>query len=207
MIMKLTKFVTALLTMITCFVPLVPVYAEPGPLDLYGGSILDPNSSALSSDPTLLCDDIVQAATSERGSQVGRDTLEHDKSSDAHKNMNSSSSNSSEKDSKGGSFMGIGAKTSNEATSSNQQATSDEGKSDNSNLNQSKSDDSSYEKISTPTAAGKNCSGLTKAAAERDAAAYAAHAQVKSVDIATKGKLDAIKIEGNNKFLENLMKW
>jgi hypothetical protein len=207
MIMKLTKFATALVAATACLVPLVPAYAGPGPLDLYGGSILDPNSSALSSDPRLLCDDIVQAATSERGSQTARDSLEHDKSSNAHKNMNSSSSSSSEKDSKGASFIGIGAKTSNEETSSNQQATSDEGKSDNSNLSQSKSNDGSYEKISTPTAAGKACSGLVKAAGERDAAAFNADAEVKKVDIATKGKLEAIKSEANSKFLESLMKW
>lgn len=103
--------------------------------------------------------------------------------------------------------MGIGANGSHEEASSHNHASSDEGKRDRSNLDRNSSRDEEYSKTSTPTAAGKSCSEFVKAAAARDAAAYQADAQVQSVKIATEGKVEAIKTEANNKFLENLLKW
>lgn len=103
--------------------------------------------------------------------------------------------------------MGIGANGSHEEADSHNRTNSDEGKRDRSNANRNTSHDENSSKTSTPTAAGKSCAELVKAAAARDAAAYQADAQVQSVKIATDGKLEAIKTEANNKFIESLLKW
>jgi hypothetical protein len=203
--MKFAKIAATLLTTASCLAPLTPAFA--GPLDKYGGSILDPGSSVLSTDPRLLCNDVVKDATAEHRSSSGRDGMSQSAENDAWKKTDNDASTSSEKSSRGASFMGIGANMSDEKSSSHNHANSDEGKRDRSNSNRNSSRDEEYSKTSTPTAAGKDCSDFVKAAATRDAAAYQADAQVQSVKIATDGKLEAIKTEANNKFIEGLLKW
>jgi|GEM_PF-2108152 len=203
--MKLMQIAATLITTASCLAPFAPAFA--GPLDKYGGSILDPSSSALSSDPRLLCDDIVKDATAEHRRGAGRDNSSQSSSSDAHKETDSDAGTSSEKTSGGVSYAGIGANGSHEEASSHNRASSREGNRAGSNSNRNTSQDDEYSKTSTPTAAGKSCSEFVKAAAARDAAAYQADAQVQSVKIATEGKLEAIKTEANNKFLEGLLKW
>jgi hypothetical protein len=203
--MKLMQIAATLITTASCLAPFAPAFA--GPLDKYGGSILDPNSSTLSSDPRLLCDDIVKDATAESRNVSDRGGASQSSSNDASKRNNTDAGTSSEKTSGGGSFMGIGANGSHEEASSHNRTNSQEDNRNRSNSNQNSSHDENSSKTSTPTAAGKSCAELVKAAAARDAAAYQADAQVQSVKIATEGKLEAIKTESNNKFIESLLKW
>ena len=191
-------------SVVTTFVLVASVLpAKAGPLDTYGGSMLDPTAG----DPTALCSDkglgndaVKVASTSDVEStfKSGNDLFT--------KAMQANSSSDDEKTGGGISFMGIGANASHESKTANSSSSSDEmKKSDNlamGNINKGSSD---FE--ATTVRVGKDCSAVAAASAARDAAAYNADAMVKSTQIATDGKVKATEITVNGQFMQNLLKW
>jgi hypothetical protein len=125
----------------------------------------------------------------------------------------------------GGSFLGISANNSNSSESSDKGSVHDKGSGSNKRVNHNKgtahdingnmtesdSKESSKLELSTKNvqgeAVGKDCNAFVSAAAARDVAALTADGQVKMTEIATKGKVEATKIEAHSKFMENLLKW
>jgi hypothetical protein len=215
--MKLSKIALAVFTTASCLVPLAPAHA--GPLDQYGGSILDPNSSILAKDPRALCSDVIRDDIDESSMKAESARQHQEKSVDTWDNGNTwdrgntSDKNSKKSSQKGASFMGIGANMSDSSEDSHKSSAYDKGTVYDKGSDTDESSDSNSGKYETHTkttrakTAGKNCDAFVTASATRDAAAYGADAQVKMTEIATKGKLEAVKVESNAKFMESLMKW
>jgi hypothetical protein len=198
--MKLQAY-GSLITVATTLISVLPAYA--GPLDTYGGSMLDPttgNPLALCSDKGLGNNTTKEASTSDLENRYKStyDALNKSAQSDSH--------SKDDKQSMGGSFMGFGANYSSENKSSDSSSSSNESKLGTSLDTGSINKTSNATETST-VVVGKDCSAVAAAEAARDGAAYQADAMVKSTQIATDGKVKATQIEANQKFMETLLKW
>lgn len=205
-----SKFAIALLTttLTSVLTATLPIYA--GPLESYNGSILD-SKSEIASKETLasraLCSDIVAMNTSElsRTSEVDNSGKlgSHDKRLAAQINSSSKETNL------GASYMGIGGTYGSKSAKNSSSNT--ESISDRNNEWRNSNKAANATKTQTAVTAGKNCdavyTALFKAAAERDAAAYKADADVQMTKYATDAKLKASEAEARQKFLEGLLKW
>jgi hypothetical protein len=203
--MKLTKIAASSIATIFCLTPLAPAFA--GPLDSYRGSILDPSSSTLSTNPQALCSDIVKADETESKSGSASTRSEQKNATDEWNRSQNDAKSSGSETSAGGSFMGISANYGSKKNSSSQNSSTDAGKTDNSRTTNSTNQRERYNKTSTNRAVGKDCGEFVKAAANRDAAAYAADAQVQMVRSTNEAKLKAQEVEANSKLVESLTKW
>lgn len=203
--MKLTKIAFAVLTIASCLAPLTP--AQAGPLDQYGGSILDPNSSTLAKDPRALCSDVVRDETTETRIAAASESGHKEKSTDTWDNGNTWDNHNKKTSEKGGGFGPFSVKMNDSNESSQKGSVYNKGSHSDESEDSNRAKFEQYGKTTKAVAAGKNCDAFVTASAARDAAAYAADGQVKMTEIATKGKVEAVKIEANAKFMESLMKW
>jgi hypothetical protein len=220
--MKLSKIALAVFTTASCLAPLAPAHA--GPLDQYGGSMLDPKSDFMTSvaknqENKALCDDIVAADKVEANQQGSSEHSDRVNQRDTW-DMGHSSESKSKKDKREGFSApgGVGLNMSNISEKEKKASDFSRGDKGSDNMSSDKQSSSASFSQSHSSSKGKTCStlyvGLANASAARDGAAFAADAQVKiaetqvkMTEIATKGKVEAIKIESNAKFMENLMNW
>jgi hypothetical protein len=208
--MLLKNITFGLLAAATCLVPMIPAHAGPGhggPISQYGGSILDPHSSTLSKDPTLLCSDVVGNNTSKSHRARQNESSSQTNSANAWDRGSNNSNNSQSNTKVGGSFAGFGASVDTSKANSSSNSKYDKGSNSYGSARNNRSASESSSETSTAVRVGKNCDALVTAAATRDVGLAGAEAQIRSTEIASEAKLKAIKAEADAKFYENLLKW